>query len=133
MKNFLIKIGLIAAAVAAFFAYDFYDKSANYAEAKAKVTGVETLCYLYKKQYKKTTTTNEQPCPLIKQAAASDPQYADFEVREKTHVKYSYDFDGKPFGSEHVQARKADGSAISVGDELPILVSKADPAKTRAK
>ena len=98
-----------------------------------KVTEVKTLCHLYKKVYKTTTTTKELPCPLIRDAADSDPEYKGFEVREKIHVSYAYDVAEKTYQAQHVQAKKADGSDIAAGDQLEVLVSKTDPAKTQAK
>jgi hypothetical protein len=130
----LIRFGLIAAAFGGFFLYDAYDKFANYNPVMAQVTQVNTLCHLYKKiSRKRSSTTNEGQCDAVRLIGTSDPQYEGYEVREKTHVSYTYSIDGKPHTSEHVQAKKDDGSAIVSGDNIEVLVSKTNADQTRSK
>lgn len=128
-----MRLGLIAVGIGGFFLYDWYNKTANYAAASAVVTNVTTNCYLYKKRFKRRTTTNEAPCPVIKQIAETNPDYEGFEIRERTWVEYRYDVDGLQHTSKHQQKKHKDGKEIAVGDTIKVLVSKTDPKKTRAE
>lgn len=123
------RLALIAVLAAGVFGYTYYDKSANYHPVRATVTGVEQLCYLYKKGYKTKTTTNDLPCDVIKEVQARGEEYKDFEIRRKTMKTVSYELGGQTYTSRREPSMNDEGKPIAPGDAIKVLVSNEDPSK----
>jgi len=128
MSN-LSRIGLFAVLVAGFFAYDWYDRKFNYLPVVATITNASTVCYFQKKEYKTTTTSGEFPCALTAQMSA-DERWQGFQVKEKTHIGYSYEIEGKKFSGKGTREDAA-AKSLSVGSHLDVLANIADLSKSR--
>jgi hypothetical protein len=128
-----IRPALLAGAVGAFFAWNWYDKQFNYVPVSAKITDATMLCYLSKKGYKEETTTDERPCPMMRALAQTHPKYQDFTVKENVHLTYTYDVGGKSFQGTATRAANSRVKTLSAGNTVEVLVSKADPAHSRWK
>lgn len=138
MRSFLLRAlfgGVIAAGV---FGYQLYDRAVNYEPATVRVTNVEQLCYLEKKERRRRRTrtyrSDVAPCHIVQYAAKTDPEFEGFELQQTQYVSYTYrsPVDGEWYQGRHEQMAKDDGSAIRPGDEISVLVSVTDPTETQA-
>ncbi|WP_420345445.1 hypothetical protein [Pelagibius sp.] len=137
MNRLLIKIVLIPLGFAGFFFYMQVDRATNYEETMARVTKVEALCYMTKRERgvlsKTTTTTDHGPCASMKRIHETHPAYKDYRLVKVTYVEYRYrsPADGKIHRGKHEQVKHPDGKAVKSGDTLLVLAHKTNAEKTQ--
>lgn len=139
MRSFLQRAlfgGVIAAGV---FGYQLYDRAVNYQPTTVRVTNVEQLCYLEKRERAsrrrtRVSTSDVAPCAIVEYAAKTNPDFEGFELHRTQYVSYNYrsPADGEWHQGRHEQLSKDDGSEIRPGDEISVLVSINDPEETQA-
>ena len=136
MRGFFIKIVLAAVALGGIFLYAQYDMTTNYERIPAKVTKVEELCYLKKKERgvltKTTTTTKEGPCNVVSALNRTHPEYQDFDLVKVTYVEFRYrsPADGKMHRGKDKQVNRKAALPLRSGDEGEVLAHKQDWSKT---
>ena len=137
MRRLLIKYFLIPLGLGGLFLYAQFDRSTNYEETMARVTKVEELCYMTKRERgvlsKTTTTTDHGPCAPIQRIHETHPAYKDYRLVKVTYVEYRYrsPADGKLHRGKHEQVKHPDGKAVKSGDTLLVLAHKTNAEKTR--
>ena len=138
MRRLMIRIVLAFVAFGGLSLYVLYDRSANYEQTTAEVTGIEEVCYLKKVERgigsKTTTTSKEGPCPIVTALNQSHPEYQDFDLVKVTTIEFRYrsPADGQMHrGKMRQENRRETGLPLRRGDSIDVLAHKTDPEKTQ--
>ena len=130
--NTLIKFGALPLFFGAILLYVQYDRATNYEEVTATVTGIEETCYMKKKIGKRSWTTDEGPCEIVRQIHENHPEFKDYDLIRNVNVEFEYISpadDGWHTGKLE-QSQHPDGSDIRYGDSLLVLAHKEKPETT---
>ena len=135
-KKVFIKLGLILVVFVAFVAYKEFDLAANYERIPAKVTKVDEVCYLKKKERgvftKTTTTTKEGPCTIVRALNETHPEYQDFDLVKVTYIEFRYrsPADGKMHRGKDKLLNRKSNLPLRSGDDGVVYAHKDKPAET---
>ncbi len=126
----LYGVGFVMMAFGVMWAYDTYDKAANYSKVSAKVFDVTSVCHMEKEEGKKKWVSNKGPCDVARNLVETHPGYKGYTVRETAKIQYAYYVDGQEYTGEQ-ERRSSKPIMLKDGDPIEILVSNDDPNKTR--
>lgn len=129
MSTKLYTYAAIGAGLAGFYAYDQYDKAANYVEAKGTVKNVEQSCYLEDSKY----TTDVISCERAEALKLVHPKYKTWRLKRDVQVTVAFrsPVDDK-FHTSALKIRWSEGDKVPrTGDAMKILASSTEPSKAR--
>lgn len=131
--NRLMGLGVLAIGLGGFYAFDQYDKRANYAPAQARISKVEELCYMEKEVGRTTTTSDVLGCEIAQYAVKNHPKWNGFTVKSKISVEYEYisPVDNRTHSGKRTMSAWPDGRKLNRGELFQIRASKIDPNKSR--
>lgn len=124
--RFLVPIAFIGALLLGYMGWDTLNRYFNYHRVPATVTAIRPLCFMEKREYRKTTISDEGPCPMMESAVAAHPRWEGFSIVRVVHLDYVYTEQDRVFTGEAKRIH-ADTSGWSAGMKIEILVRNNDP------
>ncbi len=133
----LAVFGMVAAVVAAFSAYDSYDKRTNFQPVDARISAVSEQCYMEKVERnlltKTTSTSDLLRCDLAEVLTREHPKWQGYGIKHKIEVQFAYvsPVDGASHTSSLRMSAFPKGQPLHPGDRFQVLASKTKADKTR--
>ncbi|GLI93120.1 hypothetical protein [Methylocystis echinoides] len=129
----LLALGIVLLGLGGFAAFDQYNKRTNYTPVQARLSKVEELCYMEKRERRTTSTSDVIACDLAQYAVANHPKWQGFTIKSQIRLEYAYvsPVDGRTHSGKRTIDYWPGGKKLSRGDLFPIRASKTDPDKTR--
>lgn len=131
-----IVVGVVLGALlmaAAFAGYTYWDASANYVSARARVAWVVDNCSLERRRSSGTRRRHEIGPMSCDEARLKQSQgYSRYSLLQHRHVGFTYTspVDGRPHQGS-ITATPSDYPDLRPGAEIEILAHKTDASKTR--
>jgi len=73
--------GMIAIALAGFYAYREFDKRVNFRPIDARVSSVKEQCYMEKTEDNRSSTSDLLPCELVELLARNHPKWQGADIK----------------------------------------------------
>lgn len=129
----LLALGVVIVCAGGYSAVDAFNKKKNYMPVQARLSKVEELCYMEKREHRTTSTSDVLPCDLAQYAVTSHPKWQGFTVKSQIKLEFAYisPVDGRTHSGKRTISYWPDGKRLNPGDLFPIRASKTDPDKTR--
>lgn len=129
MSTKLYTYAVIGVGLAGFYAYDQYDRAANYVETEGTIKKVEQSCYLESSKY----TTEVIPCEQAEVLKEVHPKYKNWSLKRDVRVTVSFRSPvDDNFYTSDLKVHWSQGDKVpKFGDVMKILASATEPSKAR--
>lgn len=126
-------LGIILVGAGGVYAYDQYNKKANFVPVQARVSEVRETCYMEKRVGRRTSTSDTLACDLARKLTQEHPSWQGFQVKQQIVVNYEYvsPVDQRTHSGKRTLSAYPAGKKISRGEIFNVRASKTDPAKSR--
>ena len=102
-----------------------YHKAVDYTSVQGRITSVQTQCFLEKKAWRKSYTSDDMECSVARFAQTNQRGWMGYDLKTKITVKFTYvsPVDGKQHtGQDYLGAPPA--KPLNTGDAYPVRASK---------